>query len=378
MMAADAHGTHGVQSRMRVLIVDDSSLLRTILTELLAPLGCEVVEVGSGEEALRTLALHDFDLVLLDMVMPGMDGLVVLKDMRSRPGPWIPVIVMTSLEDPEARIRAITSGADNYLRKPFEEPVLLARVRSLLAMRAIQSKLERLREQQRELTEFLVHDIRTPLTAASLNLGVVLREPLEPAAKEPLIEAQHAIRKANSMLNDMLEIGRLDAAGFTLPMAQIEGVSLSRRAAASFREETRLRSIELVVDASGEPLIRGNVDLLTRALENLVGNALRYVFDGGRIRVAVQSDREFVNFTVANNGPPVPVERRRAIFEKYVTSAREGARGRFGIGLYFCRRVAEMHGGSISVTETPEWPAVFCLRLPAVHPAGGAPLGGGE
>ena len=353
---------------VRILIADDSSLIQTILADLLASFECEVVGASTGDEALAALSRQGFDLVLLDLVMPGRDGLAVLHEFRAQGGPWVPVIVMTASYEHALHVRALTLGADHFLAKPLDEAVLLARVRALLDMRAVQTRLAAhaaaLEQSRRELTEFLVHDIRTPLAVAGLDVELALRQSREPEAREPLVEALHALRRARGMLNDMLEIGRLDDAGIVPPIQPVETAILTRQVIATFREEAESRAVAVSLTGASPLSVPANRDLVVRALENLVGNALRHVSDGGRVQLSVRVDREFVEFAVANDGPPVPVERRELIFEKHVTGGPRSRPGSFGIGLYFCRRVAELHGGTISVSETPEWPTVFrlCLR----------------
>ncbi len=140
---------------------------------------------------------------------------------------------------------------------------------------------------------------------------------------------------------------------------------LIARASAGLGCDPSLLTVEIRVLARVEKTIQADADLLTRAVENIFDNALRYTPAGGRIEVAVEESGQAVNLRIGNTGVPIPVEFRTAIFDKYNQSASASGRLNMGLGLYFCRLATEAHGGRIWVEQTEALPTVFVIQLPA-------------
>ncbi|MBV9949087.1 MAG: response regulator, partial [Myxococcales bacterium] len=169
----------------RLLLVDDESSNVLLLERLLAPLGHELVRADDGRTAVRAFLECKPDLVLLDLNMPGMDGLDVLARIRAEQGTdHVPVIVLTAHSEREYRLRGLEAGADDFLEKPADGPVLRLRVATLLQLKESRDALKRLNEElaarnaslemlqreQRELTAFVVHDLKNPLAAIWADL----------------------------------------------------------------------------------------------------------------------------------------------------------------------------------------------------------------
>ena len=165
----------------RVLLVDDEPRNLTLLEAYLSPLGYELVRAGSGQEALEAFERARPDLILLDVMMPDLDGIDVLTHVRAHDrGAYVPVILVTGLTEREDRLRGFEAGADEFLEKPVDRALLLARVRTLLRLKEAGDELvrrnlllERLQREQREMTAFLVHDLKNQLSIAHLNIGWV-------------------------------------------------------------------------------------------------------------------------------------------------------------------------------------------------------------
>ena len=176
-----------------MLIVDDSEWSRAIAAALAHRSGHLTVEVGSGEEALERFGRERFDLVLLDVLMPRMDGLETCRRMRRLPGGRdIPIVLMTSLDDTGTFGKALAAGGDDILQKPLRSPDLEVRLCALLRTYAVLrteraaaelahrqlEQLEQLVIQKDALSEFLVHDLKSPLASVTLALTELLSRPL--------------------------------------------------------------------------------------------------------------------------------------------------------------------------------------------------------
>ncbi|MGH7286237.1 MAG: hybrid sensor histidine kinase/response regulator, partial [Polyangiaceae bacterium] len=210
--------------KKRILLVDDEPRNVAVLEGHLASFGHELVRALDGRSALALFESSPFDLVLLDLVMPGFDGIDVLAHIRANPSSaHVPVIIVTAYGEREQRIKALEAGADEFLEKPVDSAILLARVRTLLELKESRdalsernAELERLQRTQRELTQFLVHDLRSPLAVVSSNLGWIREEISKEKTDviEALADATEAAKRLQQMVDDLLTVARLDEAEF--------------------------------------------------------------------------------------------------------------------------------------------------------------------
>jgi len=165
------------------------------------------------------------------------------------------------------------------------------------------------------------------------------------------------------MIEDLLMISRLEESHFPLQQEMVSIGDLMRVVVDSYARQAREKNVLL----SSSPIdVRAKVDprLLQRVLENLVDNSLRYAPQDGRVTVAAWINEE-IAIAVSNNGPAIPLAERGRVFEKFAQgSTGHSAAGNAGLGLYFCKRAIEAHGGRIDVVETAEWPTSFLIHLP--------------
>jgi signal transduction histidine kinase len=357
-----------------------------VLEGYLRPLGHQLVRAADGRAALASFDEVTPDLVLLDFVMPGFDGIDVLTHLRARPrGLHVPVVLVTAYGDREHRLRGIEAGADEFLEKPVDSAILTARVRTLLSLKESRDALQESRDElarrhqalevaqreHRELTEFIVHDLKSPLSVVYGGLGWVLEQrSIAAEVKDALSDAYKAAGRLRSMIGDLLTISRLEQSNFPL---QRESVSLAKLVRSVIQSHLR-RAEELGIALAPAPDVSLEVSadamLLRRVLENILDNALRYTPKSGRVAIDVRAAAG-VEIAISNDGPAIPLAQRSRIFEKFARG--EGQPGEMrnaGLGLYFCKRAVEAHGGAIELRETEEWPTSFLIRLPASMSAG--------
>ncbi len=360
----------------RLLLVDDEPRNLSLLEALLSPLGYELTRAGGGVEALEAFERQRPDLVLLDVLMPDLDGIDVLTHIRAREqGVHVPVILVTGQTEREDRLRGFEAGADEFLEKPIDRALLLARVRTLLRLKDVgdeltrrNTTLERLQREQREMTAFLVHDLKNPLTIVHLNLGWV-QQNLGAAGLDldaALTDALEASARLQKMVEELLAVARLEQADTPLSLAPVDLGELLSESARSHSREALEKRITLSVDDAAGIRVSADRALLERVLDNLVRNALRYTPVDGRISLSVRRGTDTV-VIVSNTGTPIPELERARIFEKF----RRGddapmANGHAGLGLYFCDRAMEAHHGSIALSPQEGWATSFVLRFPTV------------
>lgn len=365
-----------------MLVVDDQLSNLRALSTYLSLEGLNVSCVSSGAEGLLSFETLSPDLVLLDLVMPQVGGIDVLRKIRGhRTRGDTPVILMTGMLDKAAQIAGLEAGADDFLEKPLDPEVLLARTRTLLGLKASRDdlrashaeltrrnqELELAQREQRELMEFIVHDLKGPLTSIVANTEWVY-EQLEHGDSAHLSALEDVLGSAGrlrAMINDLMAVSQLERGTFPIRRrAVVMGPWLSS-VTHEFSRAAALRKIELSGPADFPGSVQLDVELIRRVLGNILENSLRYTPERGKVSVSANLD-DAVEIRVENNGPPIPERERELIFEKFRRGAGEHAQsGNAGLGLYFCKRAVEAHGGQIEVVETPDYPTCFLIRLPA-------------
>jgi signal transduction histidine kinase len=252
------------------------------------------------------------------------------------------------------RLRVIAGFVGNAMVKAEAHEVRAALLR---AERQRMMELERLRA---ELASLVVHDLRSPLSAVAANLEY-LREQLPAGggdAIEAAVDAIAATRRIDDLIRMFLEMTRLEDGALPLSLARVSPAELTAAIVAERKRAAGLGGVQIVHRVDPAIVVEADAVLLRRSLENIIDNALRYTPPSGRIEIWSDVGPKGVELRVGNSGPPIPDEDRGKIFEKFGQARRSG-RANFGLGLYFCRLVAEAHGGRLWVESTPALPTVF-------------------
>lgn len=361
-----------------ILIVDDHADARELLRIYLSDAGYQTIEATDGEQAMALVDSAAPDLVLMDAMLPRLNGFEAARRIKQEhAGDFLPVIMVTSLRDQSSKLLGYRVGVDDFLSHPVDRIELGARVGALLSMRerhhALQRRNEELAELQRfrdEMSSTVVHDLKNPLAVILANLAYAIEElrqhgaGVDPDVAQSLVESQDAGRRLLRLLTNLndsarIEANRLQAAEQPTPLARVLAQVATQR-----RVLAHTRAIRIDVRAAADLEAALDADLITRAIENVVDNALRYTPSGGAISMWAERSGDAVEIAIGNSGPPIPVEARHAIFEKFGQTGKQAGRMNLGLGLYFCRLVAEAHGGTLELRETAELPTIFCFRLP--------------
>jgi signal transduction histidine kinase len=210
----------------------------------------------------------------------------------------------------------------------------------------------------------IVHDLKNPLSVVMGGLDFLTDEGLSGDAAEALADAQSAARRISLLLANLVDVAKLEANRFQLRRKRITLEALLAPVLNPRRRLAQARDIRLTSSFDPKAQVDVDVDLVTRVVENLLDNGLRYTPSGGQLDVNACTDPGREAIYIGNSGPPVPPEKRSLIFEKFGQTTPGSGRMNLGLGLYFCRLVAEAHGGRIHVEETAELPTVFVMTLP--------------
>lgn len=365
----------------KILIVDDNASNRALAQAVLEDEGYATVLASGGEEALRRLDEQGPACVLLDVRMPGMDGLEVCRRIRQRErGGEVPVIFLTAQRDVDTFDAAKEAGGDDFLTKPLQPAELALRVRSALEVGRLNAKLREqidLVKRQRDdlmrlgllkerLTAFLVHDLKNPVNSMDLRAQQALRDPdLSERGRRSLLHIRDETRTLLRLILNLLDISRSDEGALQVRHADVPVDELT----ANIIDELELRAAGSGVRIErhlASPTIRCDYDLMRRVLANLVENAIRHAPEESAIGISVTTEGDHVRIEVSDQGPGVPAEQRERIFDPFVqleSGERVQTRLGRGLGLTFCRVAVEAHGGRISVEDAKPG-ATFAIVLP--------------
>lgn len=372
-----------------LLIVDDTPANLQVLAAMLKDQGFTVRPVPSGELALRAAESEPPDLILLDIMMPEMNGYEVCERLKDNDNLRdIPVIFISALSDTSDKVKAFEVGGLDYVTKPFQFDEVRARVGAHLKLRRLQveaaehhRQLEQSYEQLRELEELrdslmhmIVHDLRTPLT--SIITGLETMETLgdlDDLQQELLtvsIEGGHTLL---GMINDLLDINKMESGQMELERGPVDAGALAQRCVNQVATLAHEKGLELGVEiAEPLPVLQADEEKLRRTLVNLLGNAIKFT-SRGSVMLSVQHNPEdnTLCFAVRDTGEGIPREAFERIFEKFgqVETRKAGRKMSTGLGLTFCKMVAEAHAGRIWVESELGVGSVFSLALPLDAPS---------
>lgn len=377
--------TSGWGNGETVLVVDDDRNTRLALNRALVREGYTVHGLADGADVLAYAERRRADLVILDVMMPGLGGIEACRRLRGLPG-WehTPVLILTGTDVEEAYAQAQSCGADDFLSKPVRRQELLLRVKSLIRVGLLVQDLKTSvatiedqkqvilqgREIQDRLQAFLLHDLKNPIAA------ILLQAEMRAAAEGPDREAwgrvlagtEHLMKLVVSWMDHL----RAQHAGIQPDLAEVEvppflDAVLARHAILFSARKVRAGIQPL------PPGLRHAMDpvLMDRVLDNLLDNSLRYAPEGSLLALGADRGPDgSLHLWVADQGPGVPEDVRGRMFDLYAQlETRHGAfhaRHNRGLGLAYCKAAVESHGGRIWVDDNPGGGSRFHVELPDV------------
>jgi two-component system, sensor histidine kinase and response regulator len=345
--------------RSRVLIVDDITKNLQVVGTILRQAGYSVTPATSGAEALEGLREQLPDLILLDLMMPEMDGLEVCRRLKADPliQP-IPVIFLTASNEMEHLVKGFEVGAVDYVTKPFNPPELLARVRTHLELKHARDtivrygqELSRLNEEKNEFMGIAAHDLRSPLNAVKGYSEMVLEDPaLGPENSELIKRIQKAVARMAEMVQNLLDANRIERGEMQLSLAPtnlvpvLESVVESQRTHATAKQQTLYLESE-----AGSALVLIDPSLTLQALENLVSNAVKYSPPGMDIFVRLRKCAQSVRVEVQDQGPGLSAEDQKKLFGKFARLSAKPTGGELatGLGLSIVKKMVQAMNGKV-------------------------------
>ncbi len=361
----------------RVLIVDDTAVARSFIHKVLAA-DHDLIEASGGREALDKIAQEPPDVILLDMVMPEIDGIAVCTKVKADPKTrHIPVIMMTSMNRTEERVRSLDAGADDFLPKPFEGVELLARLRSMLRIKSQFDELESAVRQREQLSQMIVHDLRSPLTSMTLALDALDETTTLPDnAKIYVRQVGSELRRVNGFLTELLAVAKMDAGQLVLARTPISVPELLEQVVASHQIVAQRKGAVIRIDRAGEfPHWPLDGVVFQRVVDNLLSNAIKYSPRDREIVVRVSypnggnngNTPRRLRLDVIDFGAGVPERYRDKLFSRFHTfGGGDRTVQQIGLGLAFCKMAIEAHDGLISYAPNEPEGSIFTVEVPGL------------
>lgn len=359
----------------RILLIDDEEVVLDSCLAILDDGEHDVATASSGEDGLGKARTWAPDLVFVDLKMPGLSGMEVLGAMRSL-DPTVVCIVFTGFATISAAVEAMQYGAWDFLAKPFTPDEFRTMIRRGLEQRALlveRAALHREREALRENFAAIVsHELRSPLAAVQQNLFVTIRD-LDGTVTA---EQRQRLERMSARIGELLALVNRWLRGFSIDVAPLrEGfapVAISVPVASavdSAQAEAIRKAVEIVADVDPAAVVMGDAGALTEAVLNVIGNAVKYSREGGRVSVWAGRRERKVVVAVLDAGVGIAEADLPRVFDAfYCGRAGDGGVAGAGIGLALTRRIVEAHDGSITATSGPGAGTRFVIELPA-HPA---------
>jgi signal transduction histidine kinase len=368
----------------KVLVVDDEQSVATTIKAILELDGSEVTAVTSGTEALAQIREHEFDVVLTDLRLDDLDGIEILRETQKL-WPDTVSIMLTGYASLESAVTALRSGAYDYLIKPSDVDELRATIGRALERRRLRQRLVELEQLDKLKTQFLSmasHELRTPLTAVSGFIQIARRRMSRLGAasdiptpwREEAQKADETLEMANRqgkklarLIDELLDVSRLQQGRVEMRLAEMELADVVREVAERMRLLSKGHEIETKIE--GVAPVVADRDRIEQVFENLVGNAIKYSPDAGRILVSMHVNGANAIVSVRDEGIGVAPGEVEKIFGLFYRSPdpRADHVGGLGLGLYISREIVSRHHGRLWAERNAGVGTTFFVTLPLAH-----------
>ncbi|NJL94989.1 MAG: response regulator [Anaerolineae bacterium] len=361
-------------AKANILVVDDTTANLDLLTALLESNGYLVRPAISGGLALAAIQNQRPDLILLDIMMPEMNGFEVCERLKADSDTaGIPVIFISALNETEDIVHAFEVGGSDYITKPFKRREVLARIENQLTVITQRDQIinyyERLDRMKQQFIRSATHDLKNPLHVI-YGYAAILEDMDGPAfersGREFVEQMYGGIRKMQALITDMLELAQLQT-GANVVLERVDLGLILQQVAQNFLPMAAGAGISLELALPPEPL-PAQVDekRIERALDNLVSNALKYTLPGGRVLLNAVRMKQQVVVSVQDTGLGIPEESLPHLFETFYRVPLEshiGIEGT-GLGLSIVKALVEQNGGRVEVESTLDEGSTFFILLP--------------
>lgn len=357
--------------KYKILIVEDNQENIDLLYYFLNPQGYDLTSVMDGQEAIKSVESEKPDLILLDIMLPKLDGFAVCERLKKdNETKSIPIIMLTALKDLKDKIKSLEVGADDFISKPFENVELLARVKSLLRMKEFHDEIEKKNLElekknqslmqmdsfKEDLINLIVHDMKNPLFVIQGNLQMMSMG-MDDKALEYIKKYTSRIERSSQqllrMVVNLLDISRIQDGSIELKKEQVNIKQIIYDVMNNLKDlpENENKEFDVNLDESIS-FVSSDKSIMERVIDNLISFAAHNVEESGKISINLNKNKDdSLCLAVVDSGTQIPKKFHDKIFEKFSQAEikKNGYKVGRGLGLTFCKMAIEAHGGSMKL-----------------------------
>ncbi|MBN2347221.1 MAG: hybrid sensor histidine kinase/response regulator [Bacteroidales bacterium] len=344
--------------RKSILIVDDVAKNIQVIAGFLKGKNYNLNFAQNGAEAIQHALNQNFDLILLDIMMPEMDGFDVCKKLKSnKKTKDIPVIFITAKTDDDSISKGFEFGGVDYITKPFNAAELVARIKTHLSLSEKEKQLKELNSTKDKFFSIVAHDLKNPFfnimglsDLLSTNIKEYNIEEIRDIAETMSLSAKQAYNLLENLLNwSRVQTGRIGFSPEKLQLHQLVNINIEL-----LNTNAQYKNIKIVNQVNKNTIIFADENMVNTILRNLLSNAIKFTNNKGKVKIYAGNEGEFVTITVADNGLGMSKESIQQLFKLDKSHSTLGTKKETGtgLGLILCKEFVELNRGEINVEST--------------------------
>jgi len=379
-----------------ILVVDDLETNRDALARLLEREGLSSETASEGREAVERAHAGFFDAILMDVMMPGMDGIEALGCLKRDPVTRdIPVLMISALDEGQAVRHCIEMGADDYLTKPIDRLMLRSRLSACLRRKQMQDRerdftlrlqasneeLRRVNLLKSRLLAIAAHDLKNPLSTLMLLVDQMTEteESAPSVQKKTSQRIRGSVEKMLGILQALLDTAAMESGHLVLHKRPVDLQEITRAIVEENQSYADSKHIGLLCcnGGPGDWIMEADDIRIREALDNLINNAIKFSPFHSRVEVALERREDWLHIEIRDQGPGLTEDDRSRAFGMYqrLSAQPTGGESSTGLGLSIVKQLVELHGGRIAIESEPDHGATFMVDLPALRASAPAPGG---
>ena len=365
-------------AEFKLLVVDDVQTNVLLLKALLGKEGYGILVANNGQEALEVIRNENPDLILLDVMMPGMDGFEVAERLKSEEYRCeIPIIFLTALDDTQSIVNGFKLGAGDFISKPFRKEELMVRIKHQLSLvaarRIIEEKNEELRKTiagRDKMYSVIAHDLRSPMASMKMLLNTIMmsveKDKIDPDIFDMLEMSNKTSEEVFSLLDNLLKWTKSQLGKLTVIPQKLDISGLADGVVEVTNSVAEVKHIKLIRTDHESFFVYVDIEMIKSVLRNLISNAVKFSNPDSEIKVGIKAEDGKVIVSVTDSGKGIKKEDQHKLlkdsthFTTYGTNSEEGS----GLGLLLCRDFARKNGGELWFESEENLGSVFSFSLP--------------
>ena len=365
-------------AEFKLLVVDDVQTNVFLLKALLSKEGYGILVANNGQEALEVIRNENPDLILLDVMMPGMDGFEVAERLKSEEYRCeIPIIFLTALDDTQSIVNGFKLGAGDFISKPFRKEELMVRIKHQLSLvaarRIIEEKNEELRKTiagRDKMYSVIAHDLRSPMASMKMLLNTIMmsveKDKIDPDIFDMLEMSNKTSEEVFSLLDNLLKWTKSQLGKLTVIPQKLDISGLADGVVEVMNSVAEVKHIKLIRTDHESFFVYVDIEMIKSILRNLISNAVKFSNPDSEIKVGIKAEDGKVIVSVTDSGKGIKKEDQHKLlkdsthFTTYGTNSEEGS----GLGLLLCRDFARKNGGELWFESEENLGSVFSFSLP--------------